>query len=130
MIDRSERIRQAITDKGLSYAELEKLTGISKSALQRYASGETKKIPVDVIEKIAAVTNVTARYLMGWDEPNTESAPDVTAQSAIDEPIAVKASESEWDFILDRLSDESLLMFREYARYLLWRQAQADGDNL
>ena len=68
MIDRSARIRKAIINKGLSFAELEKLTGVSHSALQRYASGETKKIPVDVIEKIASVTGVTARYLMGWDE--------------------------------------------------------------
>ena len=60
--------------KGLSYAELEKLTGVSKSALQRYASGETKKIPVDVIEKIASVTNVTARYLMGWGEDDEKRA--------------------------------------------------------
>ncbi|MBQ8922337.1 MAG: helix-turn-helix domain-containing protein [Oscillospiraceae bacterium] len=68
MIDRAERIRQAIKSKGLSYAELEKVTGVSKSALQRYASGETKKIPVDVVENIAAATGVTARFLMGWDE--------------------------------------------------------------
>lgn len=68
MNERAERISSAIKSKGFSYAELEKLTGVSKSALQRYASGETRKIPVDVIERIAAATGVTARYLMGWDE--------------------------------------------------------------
>ena len=68
MIDRAERIRIAIARKKLSYTELERLTGVSKSALQRYASGETKKIPVDVIEKIADATGVTAKYLMGWEE--------------------------------------------------------------
>lgn len=68
MNDRSERIRFAIARKKLSYTELERLTGVSKSALQRYASGETKKIPVDVIEKIADATGVTAKYLMGWEE--------------------------------------------------------------
>ena len=67
MTDRAERISNAIKAKGLSYAELEKITGVSKSALQRYASGETKKIPVDVVESIAAATGVTAKYLMGWD---------------------------------------------------------------
>ena len=74
MIDRAERISNAIKSKGLSYAELEKLTGVSKSALQRYASGETKKIPVDAIESIAAATGVTARYLMGWDDESNISA--------------------------------------------------------
>lgn len=74
MIDRAERIRQAIKSKGVSYAELERVTGVSKSALQRYASGETKKIPVDVIESIATATGVTARYLMGWDEEQQQSS--------------------------------------------------------
>lgn len=74
MIDRAERISNAIKLKGLSYAELERITGVSKSALQRYASGETKKIPVDVLESIAAATGVTAKYLMGWEEDSNISA--------------------------------------------------------
>lgn len=77
MATRAERINKAIKDKGLSYAELEKITGVSKSALQRYASGETKKIPIDAIEKIAAATGTDARYLMGWedDKPNAQKLP-------------------------------------------------------
>lgn len=81
MVDRAERIRGAIQEKGLSYSELERITGVSKSALQRYASGETKKIPVDVIEKIASATGVSARYLMGWDESET-SKEELTAALA------------------------------------------------
>lgn len=46
------------------------------------------------------------------------------------EPIAIKASESEWDVILNSMSDESLLMLRDYAKFLLWRQAQAVADTL
>lgn len=77
MATRAERINKAIKDKGISYAELEKITGVSKSALQRYASGETKKIPIDAIEKIAAATNTDARYLMCWedDQPNAQKLP-------------------------------------------------------
>lgn len=72
MVNRADRIGKAIKEKGLSFAELERITGVSKSALQRYATGETKKIPIDVIEKVAAATGVSARYLMGWEE--TEEA--------------------------------------------------------
>ncbi len=69
--ERAKRIKKAIEDRGLSYVELSKLTGISKSSLQRYASGETTRIPIGNIELIAKCTGVTARYLMGWeDEPN------------------------------------------------------------
>lgn len=65
---RAIRIKEAIEKSGYSYAELEKITGISKSSLQRYATGETKKIPIDCIEKIASATGVSAKYLMGWEE--------------------------------------------------------------
>lgn len=65
---RSERIKVLIEKSGLSYQELEKLTGVKKSSLQRYASGATSKIPLDVIEKLAATFEVSQEYLMGWDE--------------------------------------------------------------
>jgi transcriptional regulator with XRE-family HTH domain len=63
----------------LSYQELEKLTGIKKSSLQRYASGATTKIPLDVIEKLSVAFNVTQEYLMGWDEKkDSPSEPQLT----------------------------------------------------
>ena len=68
MSTRSERIRSLIEQSGKSYQELEKLTGIKKSSLQRYASGVTTKIPLDVIEKLSIAFNVSQEYLMGWDE--------------------------------------------------------------
>ena len=68
MSTRSERIRSLIEQSGKSYPELEKLTGIKKSSLQRYASGVTKKIPLDVIEKLANAFNISQEYLMGWEE--------------------------------------------------------------
>ena len=71
---RSERIKALVDGSGLSYQELEKLTGIKKSSLQRYASGVTSKIPLDVIEKLAVAFNVSQEYLMGWDEQKSSPA--------------------------------------------------------
>lgn len=71
---RSERIKLLIAQSGKSYQELEGHTGIKKSSLQRYASGTTAKIPLDVIEKLANYFNVPQTYLMGWDEE--EKPPD------------------------------------------------------
>lgn len=64
----SERLKELIERTGLSYAEIEKVTGISKSSLQRYATGQTKKIPLDVVETLASKFNASARYLLGWEE--------------------------------------------------------------
>ncbi len=74
MSTRSERIKSLIEQSGKSYQELEKLTGIKKSSLQRYASGVTTKIPLDVIEKLSIAFNVSQEYLMGWEEK--ESSPN------------------------------------------------------
>ena len=71
---RSERIKSLIEGSGKSYQELEKVTGIKKSSLQRYASGVTSKIPLGVIEKLSVAFNVSQEYLMGWEEK--ENSPD------------------------------------------------------
>lgn len=79
MSTRSERIKSLIERSGMSYQELEKLTGIKKSSLQRYASGVTTKIPLDVIEKLANAFNVSQEYLMGWEtKEKNPSEPKLT----------------------------------------------------
>jgi transcriptional regulator with XRE-family HTH domain len=73
---RSERIKTLIEQSKKSYQELERLTGIKKSSLQRYASGVTTKIPLDVIEKLSVTFNVSQEYLMGWDENIQKKSPE------------------------------------------------------
>lgn len=84
---RSERIKSIIDKSGQSYQELERLTGIKKSSLQRYANGVTTKIPLDVIEKLSKAFNVSQEYLMGWEEnKNPLDKPKLTegAQQMLD----------------------------------------------
>lgn len=68
MDELSQRIKKAIQKSGYSYGELAQITKIPKSALQRYATGETPKVPLERIEKIAAATHVKASYLLGWED--------------------------------------------------------------
>ncbi len=68
----SERLLLLIRNKKVSYGELARRTGIPKSALQRYATGETGKMPISRVETIAKALGVDSAYLMGWqDEPST-----------------------------------------------------------
>lgn len=64
----SDRIKNLIDASGYSYGELSEITRIPKSALQRYATGQTEKIPVDRVERIAAALGSTAKYILGWEE--------------------------------------------------------------
>ena len=63
-----KRIYSSIQNSGLSYGELSQLTGIAKSALHRYATGQTQKIPLTAVEKIANATGVSTSWLMGLSE--------------------------------------------------------------
>ena len=76
MSTRSERIKSLIEESRLSYQELEKITGVKKSSLQRYASGTTPKIPLDVIEKLSKTFNVSQEYLMGWSDNKKTNSPE------------------------------------------------------
>lgn len=80
MSDISKRILDILLNKEISYGELAEKTGIPKSALQRYATGQTEKIPIDRLEKIATAIGTSAAYLMGW-EP--EERPAIPAASNI-----------------------------------------------
>lgn len=68
MNDIAQRILNIMAEKKISYGELSKATGVPKSALQRYATGETDKIPIDRLELIAAALGVNTEYLVGWED--------------------------------------------------------------
>lgn len=125
MNERSKRIHEAVVNAKLSYVELGRLTGISKSALQRYASGQTQKIPIDVIEKIAAATGVTARYLMGWDDDEFEN---VSSEDIIDDLNKQGISKGmHVDALLnliDQMTPDNRKKIEELAELLLLKQSQ------
>lgn len=64
----SDRIRSEMIRNSLTLVEIEQRTGIKKSSMQRYVSGQTGKIPMSAIEKLADLFGVSASYLMGWEE--------------------------------------------------------------
>lgn len=68
MSEISNRLLSLIIKNDISYGELSKKTGIPKSALQRYATGETEKIPITRIEQMAKALNSSAAYIMGWEQ--------------------------------------------------------------
>lgn len=75
MSDISNRILDILLNKEISYGELAEKTGIPKSALQRYATGQTEKIPIDRLEKIATAIGTSAAYLMGWEPEERPAIP-------------------------------------------------------
>ena len=59
------RIKDLIEETGLTVRELAEAANCSKSAMQRYISGE-RDIPTYVITGLADLFHVHAAYLFGW----------------------------------------------------------------
>lgn len=71
----ANRLLQLYKNSGYSYPELERMTGISKSTLQRYFTGGTAKIPLSKLELLAKALNSTPAYIMGWEDENQGVVP-------------------------------------------------------
>lgn len=87
----AKRIEEAMEKcNNISYGELSHKTGIPKSTLQRYATGDTRKIPLDRIEAIASATNTSTAYLMCWEKEKSP-APEGTEDKKISMERSTKA---------------------------------------
>ena len=78
-----KRLKECIEESNLTYVELEKKTGIAKSSIQRYASGATKKIPIDAIQSIAEALGVSPEYILGWESSKNFALPGEVESSII-----------------------------------------------
>lgn len=76
MDKRAGRLQFLIAKSGYKYSDLETLTGIPRSTIQRYASGKTTKIPMTAIESLAKALDVSPGYIMGW-AGKEEAASDI-----------------------------------------------------
>ncbi len=75
-----KRFREKREEKNLTFDQIVLMTGISRSNLQRYESGETGKIPLDAALKIEKALMLPKGYLLGYSEDIPSSL--VSAQKA------------------------------------------------
>lgn len=65
---RGERIRKTREENGISQVELAERIGESKQTLYKYEAGIITNIPLDNIEAIAHILDVSPAWLAGWQE--------------------------------------------------------------
>jgi transcriptional regulator with XRE-family HTH domain len=117
MSEISNRILAIILERNISYGELSTKTGIPKSALQRYATGETEKIPIDRLHLIANALNTTTAYLMGWDNNLAPTNSGERSVSDDDIKFALFGGDGE---ITDSMYEE----VRRFAAFVKQREAE------
>lgn len=76
------RIKAAREAKKMTQEELGLACGTTKQSIFKYETGVVTNIPLDKLEKIADVLDVSPAALMGWDD-NRESTPSPLPSNAI-----------------------------------------------
>lgn len=76
MNDIGKKIEHLMNIYSISFGELSDRTNIPKSALHRYVTGETEKIPINRVVEIAKFFNVTPEYLLDWNNLNHDYVKD------------------------------------------------------
>ena len=100
----SERIKKALTIKGMKQSDLCRLTKIPKSALSQYISGafEPKQ---DRIYLMAQALNVNETWLMGLDVPMERQVKKVSPSKS-----DLSEGEKMWLELYHRLSDDTRVL--------------------
>lgn len=91
----SEKLANAMKDRQMSTRQLSELTGIPKSAIQRYTSGETEKIPIDRMIRMAEAMGIDPAFVMGWAG---DSNAQIAAALGSNSPAAQKLQEIKSQF--------------------------------
>lgn len=124
LINISHRILQIMSEQNLSYGELSKRTGIPKSALQRYATGETVKIPLTRIQQIANATGVSAAWIMGWEETEPSATQNTLHPSDAQNEQPLTDKQQEIMNICSKLSNEDIDKVIEYVEFIKSKRNQ------
>lgn len=103
MKERFKRVNEAIAESGYTFNELEKITNIPHSTLQRYVSGTTDKIPVTFYEAIAVATKKPIEYLLCFD--NEKIAP-------------IESNRDDLVKVINSLSEQEVDDLIQYAEFL------------
>lgn len=113
----AQRINEALNIRNLKQADLVRMTGIGKSSISTYLSGEYDPKQRNIY-KIAAALNVNEAWLMGYDVPMEKEKPT---------PVAEDGLNASAKTILEVCSDFTIDEWREmlnFAEYLLSKRTQ------
>lgn len=75
-----ERMKHRRKQLGLNAEQVAAKLGVSPSTVYRYENGSIEKMGIDKLAPIADALQTTPAYLMGWEEPEVPTAPEIPIQ--------------------------------------------------
>lgn len=76
-----EKIKYLREQAGLTQTDIAKKIGIATQTIFKYEKNIVTNIPLDNIEKLAEIFNVSPAYLMGWESDREKDAPDLSSEA-------------------------------------------------
>lgn len=106
-----QRIKNRRLDLGLSYQDMQDLTGISKSTWQRYETGFIKNLAIDKLDIVANALKTTSGYLMGWEDQKVNEKPFTTVEEATAYLIKLPSMAAYGGYDLSKMSSREIIDF-------------------
>ena len=124
------RLKALRLDRGLTQDEVGQRVLVSKQTLYKYENDIVTNIPVDKIEMLAEVYNVTPADIMGWEQPEDTSSESL---SYYDDPeVAAIANEMKENpdirVLFDASRGLSKQSIEEVRRFVEYQKAKERGD--
>ncbi|MGL4483549.1 MAG: helix-turn-helix domain-containing protein [Anaerovoracaceae bacterium] len=111
-----KKIRNRRKNLGLTYEDLAKRTGLTKSTLQRYETGAIANLPLSKLEILANALNCSPAYLMGWEElPSSTESPKTEEEELLElrEQLKARPELRELLSTAEEVSAEDIELVRE-----------------
>ena len=61
-----ERLKEVMSERGVSSAELARMAGMKKQSIYKYERGLIKNVPYATVFRLSEVLDVNPSYLVGW----------------------------------------------------------------
>lgn len=94
-----QRIFKIRKKKKITRKQIADFLDVHETTIKRYEDGTTKKIPTEVVEKIAKFLNVSIDYLTGWEyEPQPTQGLKIPVLGTVAAGIPISAVEDILDY--------------------------------
>ena len=69
----SKRLKALRTEAHMTLEEVGEIIGVNRATIYKYENGSIKNIPLQKIDLLASLFNVSRPYLMGWSDDRTQT---------------------------------------------------------
>ncbi len=132
----SQRLKQASATKGISYAELSRLTGISEDSINKYAQGAVDQPRGTTMDVLAKALGVTKFWLLFGQEDQPKDTTTPTASNILNIPsFSFRAGMGGGGIISDERPQEYWPVPKVYLRHIRLESADlaaiaVEGDSM